>query len=297
MKLLVFGAGGQVGTELRRATLPPGMTLAALDRGGLDIADPAAIRAAIRRERPDLVVNAAAYTAVDRAEGEAEAAFAINATAPGEIAAACAGAGIRLVHISTDYVYDGAKTGPYVEGDPISPLGVYGRSKAAGDAAVAAALAEHVILRTAWVYSAHGGNFVKTMLRLASERPSLRVVADQHGSPTAAADIAAAIIAIAARIEAGEGRWGVFHFTGAGATTWHRFAEAIVSFAGGNVPVAAITTADYPTPARRPANSVLDCAKIAAAYGVAARPWRDALAEVVAELFDKSAKADQTRPT
>ena len=181
-------------------------------------------------------------------------------------------------------------------GRPDQPLGVYGRSKAAGDAAVAAALAEHVILRTAWVYSAHGGNFVKTMLRLASERPSLRVVADQHGSPTAAADIAAAVIAVAAKIGAGKGRWGVFHFTGAGATTWHGFAEAIVGLAGKTVPVAAIATADYPTPARRPANSVLDCAKIAAAYGVAARPWRVALAEVVAELFE-SAKADQTRPT
>jgi len=297
VKLLVFGAGGQVGTELGRAKLPPGMTLAAFDQADLDITDPAVIRAAIHRERPDLVVNAAAYTAVDRAESEAEAAFAVNAQAPGDIAAACAEAGIRLVHISTDYVYDGAKPGPYVEGDPINPLGVYGRSKAAGDAAVAAALAEHVILRTAWVYSAHGGNFVKTMLRLASERPSLRVVADQHGSPTAAADIAAAIITIAARIGAGEGRWGVFHFTGAGATTWHGFAEAIVGLAGKNVPVAAIATADYPTPARRPANSVLDCAKIAGAYGIAARPWREALAEVVAELFDKSAQADQTRPT
>ncbi len=297
MKLLVFGAGGQVGTELRRARLPQGMTLAALTRAELDIADPAAVRAAIRRELPDLIVNAAAYTAVDRAESEAEAAFAINATAPGEIAAACAEAGIPFIHISTDYVYDGSKPGPYVEGDPINPLGVYGRSKAAGDAAVAAALAEHVILRTAWVYSAHGANFVKTMLRLAGERPSLRVVADQHGSPTAAADIAAAIIAVAAKIGAGEGHWGVFHFTGAGATTWHGFAEAIVALAGKTVPVAAIATADFPTPARRPANSVLDCAKIAAAYGVTARPWREALAEVVAELFDKSAVGDQTRPT
>lgn len=293
MKLLVLGAGGQVGTELRRARLPSGMMLTALDRAGLDITDRAAIDAAIRRERPDLVVNAAAYTAVDKAESDADAAFAANAAAPGHIAEACAKAGIPLIHISTDYVYDGSKIGPYVEGDPINPLGVYGSSKAQGDAAVAAALAEHVILRTAWVYSAHGGNFVKTMLRLANERPSLRVVADQHGAPTAAADIAAAVIAVAARIGAGEGRWGVFHFTGAGTATWHEFAEAIVAMAGKTVPVAAIATADYPTPARRPANSVLDCAKIAAAYGIAARPWRDALADVVAELGG----ADQTRPS
>jgi dTDP-4-dehydrorhamnose reductase len=288
MKLLVLGAGGQVGTELRRAKLPHGMTLAALDRAALDITDRTAIVAAIRRERPDVVANAAAYTAVDKAESDAEAAFTVNAIAPGEISAVCAEAGTPLIHISTDYVYDGSKSGPYVEGDPINPLGVYGRSKAAGDAAVAAALAEHVILRTAWVYSAHGGNFVKTMLRLASERPSLRVVADQHGSPTSAADIAAAIVAIAARIGAGEGRWGVFHFTGAGTTTWHGFAEAILAMAGKQVPVAAITTADYPTPARRPANSVLDCSKVAAAYGVTARPWREALADVIAELSNPS---------
>jgi dTDP-4-dehydrorhamnose reductase len=297
MKLLVLGAGGQVGTELRRARLPRGMTLAGLDRAGLDVTNRAAVYAAVRREQPALVINAAGYTAVDRAESDAEAAFAANADAPGHIATACAEARIPLIHISTDYVYDGTKPAPYVEDDPLDPLGVYGRSKAAGDAAVGAALAEHVILRTAWVYGAHGSNFVKTMLRLAIERPSLRVVADQHGSPTAAADIAAALIRIAARIGAGEGRWGVFHFAGAGTTTWHGFAEAIVALAGRNVPVAAIATADYPTPARRPANSVLDCAKIAGAYGITARPWREAVAEVIAELFDKSAKAGQTRVT
>ena len=206
------------------------MTLAALDRRGLDITDRAAVFAAV--PGCDLVVNAAAYTAVDRAESDAETAFAVNATAPHHIATACREAGIPLIHISTDYVYDGTKPGAYVEEDPVNPLGVYGRSKAAGDAAVAATLAEHVILRTAWVYSAHGGNFVKTMLRLSAERPSLRVVAD-HGLPTAAADIAAAIVAIAARIAAGDGRWGVFHFTGAGETNWHGFAEAIVALPEG----------------------------------------------------------------
>lgn len=294
MKLLVLGADGQVGTELRRAALPAGMTLVGVDRGGLDITDRAAVFAAVPGY--DLVVNAAAYTAVDRAESDAEAAFRVNATAPGQIAAACREAGIPMIHISTDYVYDGTKAGPYVEDDVVNPLGVYGRSKAEGDAAVAAALAEHVILRTAWVYSAHGGNFVKTMLRLSAERPSLRVVADQHGSPTAAADIAGAIIAIAARIAAREGQWGVFHFAGAGETTWHGFAEAIVALAGRTVSVDAITTAEYPTPATRPANSRLACAKIAEAYGISARPWREALAEVVAELFDKTAGGGQTRP-
>ena len=293
MKLLLLGSAGQVGRELCRLEWPAGYRIAAFDRDRVDIALPHSVDAAFARERPDLVINAAAYTAVDRAESDSEAAWAINCAGPGNLAAACCAASIPLIHISTDYVYDGAKPAFYVEGDPINPLGVYGRSKAAGDAAVAAALAEHVILRTAWVYSAHGNNFVKTMLRLSSERSRLRVVADQHGSPTAAADIAAAIVAIAARIGAGAGRWGVFHFTGAGTTTWHGFAEAVVQLAGRGVPVDAISTAEYPTPARRPANSVLDCGKVAAAYGVAGRPWRDALAEVVAEL----AAAGQTRPT
>ena len=294
MKLLVFGSSGQVGTELQRARLPEAMMLAGFDIAGVDITNREAVFAGVRRERPDLVINAAAYTAVDRAEAEPAAAFAANAEGPKHIAAACREAGIPLIHISTDYVYDGAKRGPYIEGDPVNPLGVYGRSKAAGDQAVRDALAEHVILRTAWVYSAHGHNFVKTMLRLAAERPALRVVADQRGSPTAASDIAAALIAIAAKIGAGERHWGTFHFTGAGETTWHGFAEAIVALAGRRMPVEAIATADYPTPARRPANSVLDCSKIAAAYGIVARPWQEALAEVVAELFDKSGEPGQT---
>src|SRR5207237_6952913 len=186
---------------------------------------------AVQRERPDIVINAAAYTAVDRAEREAEAAFAVNATGPALLAAACKAAAIPLIHISTDYVFDGSKEGPYREDDPVNPLGAYGRSKAAGDRAVRAALAEHVILRTAWVYSAHGHNFVRTMLRLASERPVLRVVADQIGSPTSAADIAAAIGTIVQQIAGGKAGWGTYHFAGAGAVTWHGFAAAILELA------------------------------------------------------------------
>ena len=289
MKLLVTGAGSQVGAELRRAVLPAGWNLVALGRDALDITDRDAVLAAVARERPGLVVNTAAYTAVDKAESEPEAAFAANAAAPGHIAVACRAAGIPLIHFSTDYVFDGAKPGPYVEDDPVNPLGVYGKSKEDGERAVRAELGEHVILRTAWVYSAHGYNFVKTMLRLAAERPELRVVADQRGCPTAAAELAAAIIAIARHIAAGNGRWGTFHLTGAGPTSWHGFAEAIVRLAAPytrKLPaVAAIATADYPTAARRPANSVLDCGRIVAAYGIAPSPWPDTLAEVVFELL------------
>jgi len=294
MKILIPGAGGQIGHELCRAAWPAGTRLVPSDYADLDIASPDAVAAAIVRECPDLVVNAAAYTAVDRAESDAEAAFIANRDGPAVLAAACRAAAIPLVHISTDYVFDGAKGGPYSEDDPVNPLGVYGASKAAGDRAVREALPEHVILRTAWVYGAHGHNFVRTMLRLAADRPSLRVVADQTGAPTAAADIAAAIVRIAAAIEAGNGVWGTFHFTNAGAVSWHGFAEAIFALAapwrGPPPEIAAIATADYPTPARRPVNSLLDCGKIAAAYGIVARPWRAALADIVGELFAPGAR-------
>jgi dTDP-4-dehydrorhamnose reductase len=303
MKLLVLGAGGQVGRELCRLAWPAGYRLAAFDRDGVDITEREPVFAAVARERPDVVVNAAAYTAVDRAESEPERAWAGNCAGPANLAAACSDAGIPLIHISTDYVFDGGKAGPYREDDPVSPLGVYGASKEAGDRAVREAQRRHVILRTAWVYSAHGHNFVKTMLRLAvglqptglsrGERPVLRVVADQQGSPTGAADIAAAIATVVQRIADGNTSWGTYHFTGAGAVTWHGFAEAIFelaaqrnAFGGGPPPrVDAITTADYPTPARRPANSVLDCTRIGEAFGIVPRPWRAALAEVIAELY------------
>jgi dTDP-4-dehydrorhamnose reductase len=293
MKLLVLGAGGQVGRELCRREWPAGYRIAAFDRVDVDITREDSIAAAVQRERPDLVIDAAAYTAVDRAESEPDAAWAVNCTGPALLADACRGAAIPLIHISTDYVFDGSKAGPYREDDPVNPLGVYGRSKEAGDRAIREALPEHAILRTAWVYSAHGHNFVKTMLRLAGERPVLRVVADQTGSPTSAADIAAAIAAVVRQIAAGESRWGIFNFTGAGAVTWHGFAEAIFDFAepwrGPPPRVEAITTADYPTPARRPANSVLDCTRIGEAFGITPRPWREALAEVIQELYEGDA--------
>ncbi len=289
MKLLVLGAGGQVGHELCRLAWPAGYSIAAFDHGGVDITQREAVFAAVARERPDIVINAAAYTAVDRAEIETDRAWSGNCTGPLNLAAACHDAAIPLIHLSTDYVFDGSKTGAYREDDPVHPLGVYGSSKEAGDRAVRAALAQHVILRAAWVYSAHGHNFVKTMLRLGQERPVLRVVADQIGSPTSAADIAVAIGAVVQRLAAGETRWGTYHFAGGGAVTWHGFAVAIFELASpwrGPPPlVEAITTADYPTPARRPANSVLDCSRIGEAFGIVPRAWREALAEVIGEIY------------
>jgi dTDP-4-dehydrorhamnose reductase len=290
MKLLVLGAGGQVGRELCRLAWPAGYRVAGFGRDGVDIAQRQAVAEAVARERPDIVVNAAAYTAVDRAESEPEAAWAGNCTGPANLAAACAETGIPLIHLSTDYVFDGTKEGPYREDDPVAPLGVYGESKEAGDRAVREALPEHVILRTAWVYAAHGRNFVNTMLRLAGEHPVLRVVADQTGSPTAAADIAVAIAVVTQQTAAGNRRWGTYHFAGGGAVTWHGFAEAIFAEAApwrGPPPrVEPITTADYPTPARRPANSVLDCTKIGDAFGITPRPWRAALADVIREIYE-----------
>jgi dTDP-4-dehydrorhamnose reductase len=291
VRVLVFGAGGQVGREVCRAARPASFELIALDRNAADITKPAAVSAVIAREKPDLVVNLAAYTAVDRAESEPDAAWAVNCAGAAHIAAVCGENGKPLVQLSTDYVFDGGKSEPYREEDAVAPLNVYGRSKEAGERAVRAAAPRHIILRTAWVYGAYGANFVKTMLRLAAERPSLRVVADQRGCPTAAADIAAALIAIAGQIECGGMEWGTFHFAAAGSTSWHEFAEEILALAGalsarpsGSGPrVEPITTDQYPTAARRPMNSVLDCRKIAA-FGISPPPWRSSLPAVVREL-------------
>jgi dTDP-4-dehydrorhamnose reductase len=290
MKLLVLGAGGQLGREVRLFRWPAGYDITAYDHAGLDIAERDQVFAAVARERPDIVVNAAAFTAVDRAEIETYQAWAGNCAGPVNLAAACRDAGISLIHISTDYVFDGSKIGPYREDDPVAPLGVYGASKEAGERAVREALPQHVIIRTAWVYAAHGHNFVRTMLRLAAERPLLRVVADQVGSPTSAADLAAAIATIVERVAGGSADWGIYHFAGAGAVSWHGFARAIFELAerwrGAPPRVDAITTADYPTPARRPANSVLDCTKIATVFGIAPRPWHDALADVIRDIYE-----------
>ena len=289
--VLVIGGIGQIGHELARARWPAGLATQFVERDRLDLSHPAAVKSAVIAMRPRLVINAGAYTAVDQAETERDTAFAINRDGPAALAEACREIGAALIHFSTDYVFDGAKPGAYTEADPVCPLSVYGASKAAGDAAIADRLDRHVILRTSWVYSAVGHNFVKTMLRLGSERDELRIVDDQHGAPTAAAELARAAIHIAAALDAGkDDGFGVFNFTGAGETTWCGFAREIFAQAaerGAKVPlrVRAIATEDYPLPAARPRNSRLDCARIARVYGLVAKPWQDALPACLDELL------------
>jgi len=277
--ILLFGANGQLGRDFVRAAKARNVPLAALARAEADMSSEGAVRDAMARHRPNLVVNAGAYTKVDLAEKEPEAARLDNETGPRILAQACAAASIPLVHVSTDYVFDGTKPGAYVETDPIAPLGVYGATKCAGEAAVREALRDHLILRTAWVYGEFGNNFLKTMLRLAATRDELRVVADQRGCPTSSADLAQAILRIAPRLMAKDSIWGTYHYTGEGVTTWHGFATRIVAAQApltGRAPrVTAITTADYPTPARRPANSELDCSLFARTFGFAGRPWTE----------------------
>lgn len=286
--VLILGADGQVGTELMKAPWPAGTRLIGAIQSDADFLDADALFAYTLSQRPALVVNAAAHTAVDRAENEREASFAINATAPRALARAARELGIPLIHISTDYVFDGTRSDPYREGDPVSPLGVYGASKAAGEEAVRQTLEHHILLRTAWVFSAHGHNFVKTMLRLGRERSQLKVVADQHGGPTAAADIAAALATMGGRILTGGAvSWGTFHFCGAPPTTWYGFTREILERAlppGSRPELLPITTADYPTPARRPANSVLDCRRIGGEYGIVQPDWRLSLQRVLDQL-------------
>jgi dTDP-4-dehydrorhamnose reductase len=287
--LLVFGSGGQLGRELLARAAEDNIAAVGVTRAEADIADAAAVATAIARYRPRLVVNAAAYTAVDRAESEPDAAARTNRDGAGIVARACRQAGVALVHVSTDFVFDGAKAAPYVEDDPVAPLGAYGHTKAEGEARVRAETEAHVILRTAWVYGTHGHNFLKTILRAAGERDSLRVVADQRGCPTATPDLAAAILAVAQAVAEGRALWGTFHVAGTPATTWHDFASRIVSLqaavTGRRPPVAAIATAEWPTPARRPANSELDCTKFATAYGFRAAPWPVRTRETVATLL------------
>ena len=292
--ILVFGSQGQVATSLREAVLPAGWTVRTAGRAEGDITVRRDVDRIVAASGAAVVINAAAYTAVDRAESEPEAAIAVNRDGASHVAEACAHAGAPLIHLSTDYVFDGRAVGhAYREDDPIAPVSVYGASKAEGDQAVRDAAPRHAIVRTAWVYSPHGQNFVKTMLRLGRERPELGIVADQHGCPTAASDIAGALVAMAVRmVEPGAGSdlYGTFHFSGTGPTTWYGFAQEIFRLAarhGHPAPLLRpIATTDYPTPAARPANSVLDCRRLHAVYGIAAPAWQDSLAPCVARLCE-----------
>jgi dTDP-4-dehydrorhamnose reductase len=287
MRFLVLGGSGQLGTQLRKIPLPQDVELVTPARAAVDLGDVAAIRRIVAAQSWSVVIDAAGYTNVDRAESEEELAFAINAEAAACLAAETGKRGIPLIYVSTDYVFDGRKGAPYVETDLTAPLNAYGRSKLAGERRVSAANPRHVILRTAWLYSPHGANFVRTILRLAQEREHLTIVADQRGCPTSARDLAEACLDIARRCAAEPERtdYGRYHFAGAGAATWFELANAIVEQAAGRLGrtprVEPISTAQYPSPAARPADSRLDCTAIQDAFGLKPRPWRRALAETV----------------
>lgn len=292
-RILLTGANGQVGWELRRSLASLGEVVAA-DRSSVDLASPDSIRRAIRDTRPDIIVNAAAYTAVDKAESEPEAAMQVNAVAPGIIAEEAARCGALVVHYSTDYVFDGRKPAPYLEDDAPSPINVYGRTKLAGETAVRAGAGPHLIFRTSWVYAARGSNFLRTMLRLAAERSELRIVSDQVGAPTWARSIAELTARALGAGGAGPGpareRSGVYHLTAAGSVSWFEFARAIFAAAGARRPgfrapaVIPIPASQYPLPARRPANSRLDNAKLAAAFGLTPPGWDVMLAQCLQEM-------------
>ncbi len=287
MKILVTGSKGQVGWELETRGTAQGLNIIGVDIEELDIADKDAVEDLIGDVAADLVVNAAAYTAVDLAESNPEIAYQVNRDGPANLAAACLAADTPLVHISTDYVYGGDQKAAYVEDDPVAPRGVYAESKSDGDLAVAGILTKHVILRTAWVYGVHGHNFVKTMLRFGLERERLTIVNDQTGCPTAAADVAEAILQIAGNLwHTGDSPWGTYHYCGSGKTTWFGFAKEIFKIAGQYETfkvkaVEPVPTSGFPTPAKRPLNSVLDCSKITRAFDITPRPWQESLADML----------------
>ena len=297
MKVLLLGKNGQVGWELQRSLAPLG-ELVALDRQGApglvgDVSDLDGLAATVRALRPQLIVNAAAHTAVDKAESEPDLARRLNAEAPAVLAREAAACGALLVHYSTDYVFDGSGERPWREGDATGPLGVYGRTKLEGEQAIAASGCRHLILRTSWVYAARGGNFAKTMLRLARERERLTVIDDQWGAPTGAELIADVTAQAAAQLRQAPGKAGLYHLAAAGATTWFEYAKYVLAEAQRAQPaiemkvteVAPIATRDYPTPARRPHNSRLDCTRLQAAFDLRLPPWQDGVRRMLAETL------------
>lgn len=284
-RLLVLGAGGQVGRALRQRAGARRPAPLFLDRRGLDVTDAGAVTDMVRARRPDVVINVAAYTDVDGAEAASATAFAVNRDGPGFLAEACAASGAALLHVSTDYVFDGLSDRDYREDDPVCPLGVYGLSKAAGEAAVGERLDRHLIVRTSWVFSPWRANFVTTILRLAGEQGEMRVVDDQIGGPTDADSVAETLLVLADAVGRGVADWGVYHFSATPPLSRHAFAEEIVAARGpaaGRRPrLTPVATSEYPTPARRPVRAVLDCARIGRVFGVAQPDWRPGLVRVV----------------
>ncbi|WP_157014690.1 dTDP-4-dehydrorhamnose reductase [Mesorhizobium xinjiangense] len=300
MKIAVTGRQGQVVQSLlERAEARPDMEVVALGRPELDLLKPDTIRSAIAAVQPDIVVSAAAYTAVDQAEDEPETAFAVNSAGAGHVAAAAADLGVPVIHLSTDYVFDGKKAEPYTEDDRPAPQGVYGASKLAGEEAVTAANPHHLILRTAWVYSPFGKNFVKTILGLAAERDELTIVADQWGNPTSALDIADGILHVATRLreDSDFDAWGINHLAGTGETNWAGFARHILAtnshYGGASATVKDIATSDFPTKANRPANSRLATGKLARGFGWTAPKWERSTEVVVARLVSANEKGTE----
>jgi dTDP-4-dehydrorhamnose reductase len=287
--ILVFGGDGQVGNELVIRATQLKVPIRPVNRRDADIGDITQMRTIIGEALPSLVVNAAAYTKVDRAEVEAAEAFRTNAIAAGTVARVCGEAGIPLIHLSTDYVFDGTKVSAYVEDDTVSPINVYGHSKAQGEKAVRDSLKQHIILRTSWVYGVFGSNFLKTIVQLARERDELRIVADQRGSPTGTRDIADAILTIARYPSQSDSIWGTYHFCGSGRTTWYGFASEIIELQAQYTrrypKLVAITSSEYPTAARRPANSELDCTRFINTFGFCAANWRERTRDVVSTLL------------
>jgi dTDP-4-dehydrorhamnose reductase len=295
MKILILGANGQLGRELTVCAGSFGLEAVGLDVESIDITDVTSVGRAVSENSPAVVINAAAYTAVDQAESDPAQAFAVNRDGPAHVATVCARAKIPLIHVSTDFVFDGQKGAPYVETDAVNPLSVYGLSKSEGEVGIRSCLVEHIILRTSWLYSRWGKNFVKTMLQLGREREILKVVDDQRGSPTHAADLAGAVLTIATQVrdKPAPVPWGTYHFCGGGETSWHGFAVKIFELAGHREAfrvkeVEPIKASEYPSPARRPAYSVLDCSLIKSAFGIAAPPWTESLARMMDGLYEAS---------
>jgi dTDP-4-dehydrorhamnose reductase len=291
MKILITGAGGQLGRELINQGQLKGFSVQAPSEDDMDITDLEKIDRCMDFHQPEVVINAAAYTQVDKAESEAALAFAVNTTGSANLARMCAKTKIPLVHISTDYVFDGQKGRSYLETDAISPVGIYGRSKAEGEIEIRSHLKEHIILRTSWLYGIHGHNFAKTILKLATTKPKIRVVADQYGSPTNAADLAQTILIISDRMQFNNDvDWGTYHYCGQGVISWYNFAEKIVGLARlyadvKTTRIEPITTADYPTRALRPIYSALDCSRIQKHFGINPKPWQKSLEITIKELL------------